>query len=164
MLRFSKHPLIEAKPKACDDPKKKKSWNRSETDFHVYMLPFWFYLSYFPSFPICLLFSFLGMLPPQKAAFHLPHLCLRVSRRLHGRVWCTKSYGLRLHFVRHSRSLDFRRFWLQYLFSPSQHKQHRMLILILRLTCLVLENSFLAKSQFGPTLVMLWHFQSKGTC
>lgn len=159
MLRFSKHPPIKAKPKTCDDPKKKKSWNRSETDFHFSkreapsLVLIVFNCHTFPFFPFaCFFFWFLGMFPPQKAVFYLPHLWFRVSRRLHGRVWCTKSYGLRL-VGQSGPDLDFRTLcvivdlWIFAGFGYSTYFHlHRMLILILCSTCLVLDNAFLAKS------------------
>ena len=86
MLRFSKHPPIKAKPKTCDDPKKKKSWNRSETDFHFskreapFLVLIVFNCHTFPFFPFACFFSFLGIFPPQKAVFYLP----RVSECLVG--------------------------------------------------------------------------------
>lgn len=119
MLRFSKHPPIKAKPKTCDDPKKKKSWNRSETDFHFskreapFLVLIVFNCHTFPFFPFaCFFISW--YIPAAKGRVLLAS-CLRVSRRLHGRVWCTKSYGLRLVGQKSGPDLNFRRFGLQYI-------------------------------------------------
>lgn len=75
MLRFSKHPPIKAKPKTCDDPKKKKSWNRSETDFHFskreapFLVLIVFNCHTFPVFPFACFFFISGYIPAAKGRF-----------------------------------------------------------------------------------------------
>lgn len=130
MLRFSKHPPIKAKPKTCDDPKKKKSWNRSETDFHFskreapFLVLIVFNCHTFPVFHLLVFFSFLFFFSRRKRPFSICLVSPSVSSAsrksvVHKKLWPEVSRPKKW------TRFEFSQIWVTvynaytYLFSPA---------------------------------------------